>query len=118
MQPTSPKAHGRRTKSKPAVPPPSPASTPNPTTPLRSDPVLRTVMKLLPTSDWHVGRTALGKSRTTDFDAVLREIIGIARDSEPDVILHTGDLFDASRPAVADMRQGISALQSLARVAP
>jgi exonuclease SbcD len=75
-------------------------------------------MKLLHTSDWHLGRTALGKSRIEDFDAVLREIIGIARDSEPDVILHTGDLFDASRPAVTDMRQGISALQALARVAP
>jgi exonuclease SbcD len=75
-------------------------------------------MKLLHTSDWHLGRTALGKPRTDDFDAVLREIIGIARDSEPDVILHTGDLFDASRPAVTDMRQGINALQALARVAP
>jgi exonuclease SbcD len=75
-------------------------------------------MKLLHTSDWHLGRTALGRPRTQDFDAVLREIVGIARDSQPDVILHTGDLFDVSRPAIADMRQGISALQAVARVAP
>ncbi len=75
-------------------------------------------MKLLHTSDWHLGRTALGRPRVQDFDAVLREIIGIARDSQPDFVLHTGDLFDVSRPAVADMRQGISALQALATVAP
>jgi exonuclease SbcD len=75
-------------------------------------------MKLLHTSDWHLGRTALGRPRDTDFDQVLSEIIAVARDAKPNAILHTGDLFDVIRPAVTDMSRGIRALQALARVAP
>lgn len=75
-------------------------------------------MKLLHTSDWHIGRDAGPINRSDDFDAVLREIVGIAREAKPDFIVHTGDLFDIARPAVADMRTGISALQALAAVAP
>jgi exonuclease SbcD len=75
-------------------------------------------VKLLHVSDWHLGRTALGRPRDDDFDAVLREIVGIARDAAPDVVLHTGDLFDVVRPTVTEMHRGIRALQALARVAP
>jgi exonuclease SbcD len=75
-------------------------------------------MKLLHVSDWHLGRAALGQPRDADFDAVLTEVVGIARDTRPDAIVHTGDLFDVVRPAVTDMSRGIRALQALARVAP
>lgn len=76
-------------------------------------------MKILHTSDWHIGRTAGGHlDRTEDFRAVLAELIAIARESKPDFVLHTGDLFDGARPAVADMMTGIQALQALAAVAP
>lgn len=76
------------------------------------------IVKLLHTSDWHIGRDAATVSRTEDFDSVLREIVDIARKQKPDFILHSGDLFDVARPAVADMRTGIAALQALAAVAP
>src|SRR4051794_40273655 len=75
-------------------------------------------MKLLHVSDWHLGRPALGHPRDADFDAVLAEIIAVTREAKPDAIVHTGDLFDLPRPAVADMQRGIRALQALARVAP
>lgn len=76
-------------------------------------------MRILHTSDWHIGRTAGGHlDRSEDFRAVLAEMVSIAREAKPDFILHTGDLFDVARPAVADMMTGIQALQALAAVAP
>lgn len=75
-------------------------------------------MKLLHTSDWHLGRVTYNHPRSDDHDAVLREITQIARDRHPDLILHTGDLFDVVRPAYPDIERGMHALQELARFAP
>ncbi|MDT5032590.1 MAG: repair protein SbcD/Mre11 [Actinoplanes sp.] len=76
-------------------------------------------MRLLHTSDWHLGKTAVGRHRRDrDFDAVLAEIIAIAHDAQPDLIVHSGDLFDGVRPTVPDMVRGMRALQGLAKVAP
>jgi len=76
-------------------------------------------VKILHTSDWHIGRTAGGHlDRTEDFRAVLAEVVSIVRETKPDFVLHTGDLFDVARPAVADMMTGVQALQALAAVAP
>ena len=71
-------------------------------------------LKLLHTSDWHLGRTAGPLSREADFRVVLEEIVAVAREHKPDFVLHTGDLFDVSRPAVTDMMLGFQALQALA----
>ena len=75
-------------------------------------------MKLLHVSDWHLGRVTYNEPRSTDHDAVLTEIIGLARSERPDVVCHTGDLFDHARPAYPDMVRGITALQELATTAP
>jgi exonuclease SbcD len=75
-------------------------------------------MKLLHISDWHLGRVTYNEPRATDHDAVLAEIIDLARAQQPDVICHTGDLFDHARPAYPDMARGITALQELGAVAP
>ena len=75
-------------------------------------------MKLLHVSDWHLGRTTYGEPRAEDHDAVLAEIVAIAAERGPDVIVHTGDLFDVVRPAYTDMARGVTALQELGAVAP
>jgi len=75
-------------------------------------------MKLLHVSDWHLGRVTYNEPRSSDHDAVLSEIIGLARSERPDVVCHTGDLFDQARPAYPDMVRGITALQELATTAP
>ena len=75
-------------------------------------------MKLLHVSDWHLGRTTYNASRAEDHDKVIAEILEIARRERPDLVLHTGDLFESIRPAYEDMDRGIRALQSLAEVAP
>ena len=75
-------------------------------------------MRLLHTSDWHLGRLTYSVPRRPDHEAVHAEIIAIARDVAPDLIIHSGDFFDASMPSVDDMRLGIEMLDELAAVAP
>jgi DNA repair protein SbcD/Mre11 len=75
-------------------------------------------VRLLHTSDWHLGRTTHGRSRAPDHDRAIAEILDAARDARPHLILHTGDLFDASRPGYEEMTRGIDALRRLAELAP
>lgn len=74
--------------------------------------------RLLHTSDWHLGHILHGHPRDEDFDAVLAEIVAIARESQPDLIVHSGDLFHSSRPTVRDMFRAMRALRELAAIAP
>ncbi len=55
-------------------------------------------MKLLHTSDWHVGRTIRGASRAEEHRAVLGEIAEIAERETVDLVVVAGDLFDTSTP--------------------
>lgn len=75
-------------------------------------------MKLLHTSDWHLGRTTYGETRAPDHDAVIAEIIELARQVQPDLVCHTGDLFDHRRPSSDDLARAADALTELAAVAP
>jgi exonuclease SbcD len=75
-------------------------------------------MKLLHVSDWHLGRTTYNASRAEDHDVVIGEMLAHAREHQPDLIVHTGDLFDVVRPAYQDMARAVDALQELAVVAP
>ncbi len=75
-------------------------------------------MRILHTSDWHLGRVTYNQSRAADHDAVLTEIIALAREHRPDLICNTGDLFDHARPSYDDMGKAITVLQELATIAP
>lgn len=69
------------------------------------------------TSDWHVGKPLRGINRTPDHEAVLAEIVSQARDAKPDLIIHSGDVFDGLRPATADLRLALGALNELGAIA-
>ncbi|MEU0785365.1 exonuclease SbcCD subunit D [Streptomyces sp. NPDC006173] len=75
-------------------------------------------MKALHTSDWHLGRTLQRRSRDEEFDAVLAEITAIAESVQPDLIVHSGDLFDTYRPAHKDILRAVRCLYGLSRIAP
>ncbi|NUR63791.1 MAG: exonuclease SbcCD subunit D [Catenulispora sp.] len=70
------------------------------------------------TSDWHLGRQIGRYRRDAEVDAVLEEIVQIADDFAPDLIVHSGDLFDSSRPGLDDMRRAAQALRRLGAIAP
>jgi DNA repair protein SbcD/Mre11 len=75
-------------------------------------------VKLLHTADWHVGRTLMNVPRQPDVEAAVAEVMGIAREERPDLIIHAGDLFDAFRPSTQDMHWAIDALRELGGIAP
>lgn len=56
-------------------------------------------MKVLHTSDWHVGKAIRGQSRADEHRAVLAEIAGVAGSEAVDVVLVVGDLFETAAPA-------------------
>ena len=56
-------------------------------------------MKILHTSDWHVGKVLKGRDRHDEHVAVLRDIAAAARDHDADLVLVAGDLFETSAPS-------------------
>ena len=72
-------------------------------------------MKILHTSDWHVGRTIRGRSRAAEHEAVLAEIAGIAAERDVDMVLVAGDQFDTAAPSPESERIVWQALLDLAR---
>lgn len=75
-------------------------------------------MRVLHVSDWHLGRVTYNEPRSVDHDTVLSEIITLARGEKPDLIVHSGDLFDHARPSYPDMSKATTVLKELAAVAP
>jgi exonuclease SbcD len=75
-------------------------------------------VKILHTSDWHVGRSIRGRSRADEHRAVLAEITSIADDSAVDVVLVAGDLFDTGSPSPESEAIVFQALLDLADIAP
>ena len=75
-------------------------------------------MKILHTSDWHVGKGLRGRDRYGEHEAVLAEIAGVARDRAVDLILVCGDQFDSAAPTPEAERIVYRALLALADVAP
>ena len=56
-------------------------------------------MRLLHTSDWHVGKTIRGHSRADEHRAVLGEIVALAAEHAVDLVLVAGDLFETAAPS-------------------
>jgi len=56
-------------------------------------------MRILHTSDWHVGKVLKGRDRSDEHEAVLRSIVGVARAADVDLVLIAGDLFETSAPS-------------------
>jgi DNA repair protein SbcD/Mre11 len=70
-------------------------------------------MRILHTSDWHVGKVLKGQSRMDEHLAVLREVVDIARDERPDLVIVAGDLFDTAAPTPDATRVVVRALTAL-----
>ena len=75
-------------------------------------------LRLLHTSDWHLGIDLGTQSRQADHVAAIDSLVGIATDFAPDAIVHTGDLFDHARPGADDQALAVEALRRLSEIAP
>ncbi len=56
-------------------------------------------MKILHTSDWHIGRTLYGRKRYEEFEAFLTWLAATIQQNEIDALLVAGDVFDTSAPS-------------------
>ncbi len=72
-------------------------------------------MKLLHTSDWHLGKKLDTFSRFDEQEAVLNEITTIAHNEKVDAILIAGDLFDTFNPPVEAVELFYRTLKNLSR---
>ncbi len=56
-------------------------------------------MKILHTSDWHIGRTLYGRKRYEEFEAFLDWLAATIGQERVDVLLIAGDVFDTTAPS-------------------
>ncbi len=56
-------------------------------------------MRMIHTSDWHLGRTFHGRSLLADQELVLGALADLAADHRADVVLISGDLYDRAVPS-------------------
>lgn len=56
-------------------------------------------MKILHTSDWHLGRSLYGRKRYEEYSSFLDWLIQTIEDEKVDALLVAGDIFDTSTPS-------------------
>ena len=62
-------------------------------------PWLGSSMRVLHTSDWHIGRTLYGRKRYEEFEAFLTWLAETIQQNTIDALLVAGDVFDTSAPS-------------------
>ncbi|MDR7273569.1 exonuclease SbcCD subunit D [Catenuloplanes atrovinosus] len=70
-------------------------------------------MKILHTSDWHVGKVLKGHTRVEEHINVLRDLVEIAQRERPDLVVVAGDLYDTAAPTPDSTRIVTRALTAL-----
>ena len=71
-------------------------------------------MRILHTSDWHIGRTFHGHSTLDALRGVLESLTAQVRDHDVDVVIVAGDVFDSATPAAGCYTLLSDTLRSLA----
>lgn len=75
-------------------------------------------VRILHTSDWHVGRRLHGRERISEQREVLHELARVAAEESVDATLVAGDLLDRRLLDPAALTACLDGLDALARVAP
>lgn len=56
-------------------------------------------MKILHTSDWHLGRSLYGKKRYAEFESFLNWLTETIKHEQADILVIAGDVFDTTTPS-------------------
>lgn len=70
-------------------------------------------MKILHTSDWHLGATFHDRVRDADEEHALDQMVALARERSVDAVVISGDVFDTANPGAAEQRRWYRTLQRL-----
>jgi exonuclease SbcD len=71
-------------------------------------------MRILHTSDWHIGRSFHGHSTLDALAGVLRALVAQVREHDVDLVIVAGDVFDSAAPSAACYPLLTSTLRDLA----
>ena len=61
-------------------------------------------IRILHTSDWHLGRPIADIDRREDYAAFLNWLLGLMAERRPDLVLLSGDVFDTTMPSAEAQR--------------
>lgn len=75
-------------------------------------------MKILHTSDWHLGQTFYGYDRSEEQMSFLKSIAGIVEREKPDAMIVSGDVFHNSAPSAAAMKMYVDGMLAICRACP
>lgn len=76
------------------------------------------MMKILHTSDWHLGHLLYDYDRTEEHRDFLSQLADIVREEKPDVMVVSGDVFHYSNPSVSSQRLFTDALLAIHEACP
>ena len=57
-------------------------------------------MKIIHTSDWHLGQNFYGNERTEEHLYFLKQLCAIVDEEEPDALIISGDIYDSVAPSI------------------
>lgn len=75
-------------------------------------------MKILHTSDWHLGHTLYSYDRSQEQQAFLSQLATIVAEEKPDALVVSGDIYHYSAPAAATQRMYTDAMLEIHRARP
>lgn len=61
-------------------------------------------MKVIHTSDWHLGHILYNLDRNAEHEAFLRQLCELVSAEKPDALLVSGDIFDSAQPSIPAQR--------------
>ena len=73
-------------------------------------------MKVIHTSDWHIGQTLYQYSRDEEHKYFFKQLKDIVLEEKPDALIVSGDIFHASTPSVMSQRLYYHALVELSKL--
>ncbi len=75
-------------------------------------------MKILHTSDWHLGHALYGYDRTEEQQAMLDQMAAIVGEEQPDVFVLAGDVYHTAQPSAAVQTMFANALLRIQEACP
>ena len=76
------------------------------------------MMKILHTSDWHLGQDFYSYDRTEEHTAFLEQLCEIVSDEQPDVLIVAGDIYHNGTPSNTVMRLFTDRLDAVCSACP
>ena len=75
-------------------------------------------MKIIHTSDWHLGQNFYGYDRTQEQNHALQQIEDLVRQETPDALVVSGDIYDTPQPSSAVQTLFTEAIMRIHKASP